>query len=311
MNLLVILTAMCTVFCLITSLLYWFNRDRYIGRRRIEGLFDEGEKQSRALRRRKKENGETAGRRGRLEKLSDELYVAGVALRAQEFITIWVAVAIVLPVLLLFLGVPSMMCIGTCIVGATAPIAYIKIKRHNRLALFDKQLLDALAVMCNSLRAGLSFQTAMQCISQEMEEPISKEFGRVYRECQMGMPLETSFNRLIQRTENSDLELICSAVLIQKQIGGNLAAVLENISGTIGERIQMRREIKTLTSSGVMSGYIVGALPVFLLVMMMFLNPSYIDMFFTTRAGNLMLAVSVVMELIGFSMVKKIVNIKM
>ena len=134
---------------------------------------------------------------------------------------------------------------------------------------------------------------------------------RVYRETQYGMPLETSLARLVTRTKNSDLDLVCSAVVIQRQIGGNLAVILDNISGTINQRIQLRGEVKTMTSAGRLSGYIVGALPVLIIVLLMFFNPNYIDMFFSTSSGRMMLVVCVVMEAIGFSIVQKIVDIKM
>ena len=104
---------------------------------------------------------------------------------------------------------------------------------------------------------------------------------------------------------------MCSAILIQRQIGGNLAQILQNISDTINQRIQMRGEVKTLTSAGRMSGYIIGALPVFIILILMFINPSYIEMFFSTQTGQIMLIVSAVLEVIGFLFVRKIVNIKM
>ena len=173
------------------------------------------------------------------------------------------------------------------------------------------QLSDALTIICNALRVGQSFQTAMKNVADEMEEPISREFMRVYRETQYGMPLETSLGRLVSRTKNPDLELMASAVIIQRQIGGNLAVILQNISDTITQRVQIRGEIHTMTSAGRMSGYIIGALPAFIILLLMFINPGYIDMFFTTPTGRIMMGISVVLEAIGFSIVNKIVNIKL
>jgi tight adherence protein B len=133
---------------------------------------------------------------------------------------------------------------------------------------------------------------------------------RVYRETQYGMPLETSLGRLVSRTKNPDLELMSSAVIIQRQIGGNLAVILQNISDTITQRVQIRGEIRTMTSAGRMSGYIIGGLPAFIILLLMFINPGYIDMFFTTETGRIMMGISVVLEMIGFFFVNKIVNIK-
>ncbi|MEA4823329.1 MAG: type II secretion system F family protein [Clostridiaceae bacterium] len=307
MEVLICVSGGCTVFALAMGLFYVLRKGNLRERERIEQLMQEKPKPKKS-RKKDIEEGKT---RKNLEKLADQLHMAGIALRAEEFFAIWFVSATLIPVLAFLAGVNVTACLGICVIGAILPIGIVKFKRAKRLAMFDRQLLDALAVMCNALRAGLSFLTAMQNIAAEMPEPISREFACVARECQMGMPMETSFNRLIERTENGDLELICSAVLIQKQVGGNLAQVLENISGTIGERVRMRGEIKTLTASGTMSGYIIGGLPLFLLLVLMFINPEYVNTFFTTTAGRLMLAVSAVMEMIGFVFVRKIVNIKM
>lgn len=246
----------------------------------------------------------------RLEQIADELYVAGVALRAEEFVTIWILLGAVIPAIALFLGAATTVCIGMVIVGAAAPISWVTIKRNKRLAILGSQLSDALTIICNALRVGQSFQSAMKNVADEMEEPISREFMRVYRETQYGMPLETSLGRLVSRTKNADLELVSNAVIIQRQIGGNLAVILQNISDTINQRIRLRGEIRTMTSAGRMSGYIIGGLPVVIILLLMFINPGYIDMFFTTETGRIMMGVSVVLELIGFFLVNKIVNIK-
>ena len=247
----------------------------------------------------------------RLEQIAEELYVAGVALRAEEFITIWILTGAVIPAIALFLRTPTTICIGLVIVGVAAPITWVTLKKNKRLAVLGTQLSDALTIICNALRVGQSFQAAMKNVADEMEEPISREFMRVYRETQYGMPLETSLGRLVSRTKNPDLELMSSAVIIQRQIGGNLAVILQNISDTITQRVQIRGEIHTMTSAGRMSGYIIGALPAFIILLLMFINPGYIDMFFATQTGRIMLGICVVLEAIGFSVVNKIVNIKL
>jgi len=261
--------------------------------------------------RRRAKKGRAREHTRRLDQIAVELYVAGVALRAEEFLMIWVLSGVCLPAIVLFLDAPISLCIGMVIVGVVAPIAWVILKRNKRLAIFGTQLPDAMTILCNALRVGQSIQTAMKNVADEMEEPISREFMRVYRETQYGVPLETSLERLVSRTKNPDLELMCAAVIIQRQIGGNLAVILQNISDTINQRIQLRGEVKAMTSAGRMSGYIIGVLPVLILVLLMFINPDYVDMFFTTRSGRIMLGVGVVMEAIGFAIVQRIVNIKM
>ena len=302
-----IITAASVIFCFAVIIIYALTKNRVRERTRVQALTSPKEENQQ----RERHNKKPQTQRKQLEKLADELYVAGIALRAEEFILIWMIAAVAIPLLCLFFGANPIVCVGVVIIGAAAPIAYVHFRRQKQLGKIDKQLIDAVAIISNSIRAGMSFQSAMQSIADEMQPPISKEFARVCRETKLGMPLETSFDHMITRTGNQDLELICNAVIIQRQIGGNLAEVLENISATIAERIRLRGEIKTMTASGTLSGYIIGALPIFMLLLLMFLNPQYINMFFTTATGRVMLVVSVIMETIGFIIVRKIVNIKM
>lgn len=308
MRLLVVIACGIAAFFLFYLFAIIQTKEKRAMEQRVHSLFDSPGVEN-ASRRGKK--GEARVRVRRLDQIAEELYVAGVALRAEEFITIWILMGAIIPAVVLFLGAPLTLCIGLVIVGASAPVAFVAIKRNKKLSLLGVQLSDALSIICNAMRAGQSFQTAMKNVADEMEEPISREFMRVYRETQYGMPLETSLQRLVSRTKNKDIDLVASAVVIQRQIGGNLAVILENISGTINQRIRLRGEVKTMTSAGRLSGYIIGALPVFIIVLLMFINPGYIDMFFTTKTGRIMMLVSVVLEAIGFAFVHKIISIKM
>jgi tight adherence protein B len=283
------------------------SQKRQMGQR-MQALFDKTEEQS-ENKRSQRRGSKTHARW--LDQIAEELYVAGVALRADEFVMIWILTGAVIPAISLFLGAPLTVCIALVLVGVAAPISWVIIKRNTRLTLLGRQLSDALGILCSALRVGQSVQTAMKNVAEEMQEPISREFMRVYRETQYGMTLEASLGAMVKRTKNPDLELMCSAILIQRQIGGNLAQILQNISDTINQRIQMRGEVKTLTSAGRMSGYIIGALPVVIILILMLINPSYIEMFFSTRTGQIMLVISAVLEAIGFLFVRKIVNIKM
>ena len=301
-------TVVIALYFIFYLIAYARTKDKRRMDERVRTLFDLGNEEN-ANRRVKKEH--TRRNPLQLDRIADELYVAGVALRAEEFVLFWVMTGGVIPAIALFLGAPLTISIALVIVCASAPIIWVTIKKNKRLAQLGLQLSDAFSIICNALRVGQSFQSAMKNVADEMEEPISREFMRVYRETQYGMPLETSLGRLVSRTKNPDLELMCSAVIIQRQVGGNLAVILSNISDTINQRIRLRGEIRTMTSAGRMSGYIIGALPVFIILLLMFINPTYINMFFETQTGRIMLIVSVVLETIGFMIVRKIVNIKM
>jgi tight adherence protein B len=178
------------------------------------------------------------------------------------------------------------------------------------MSLFDKQLIDALAIIGNCLRAGFSFNQAIESIAQEMPDPIAKEFAKTIREIRLGFPMEKALINMMERLDNNDLELIVSAVLIQRQVGGNLSEILDTIANTIKDRLKIKGEIKVLTATGRTSGMVVGMLPVFLMGVLMVINPGYVSMFFNSNIGIAMLIFAAIMETTGFLIVKKIVNVK-
>jgi tight adherence protein B len=207
-------------------------------------------------------------------------------------------------------GAQIIVIIGIFIIGAAIPPFMVKRMKAKTMANFDKQLIDAMAILGNCVRAGFTFQQGLESIAKEMPDPIAREFGRTLRELNLGMPMEESLNRLVKRTGNEDLDLLVSAIIIQRQVGGNLSEILDNICITIKERLKIKNEIKVLTATGRVSGYVVGLLPIFLMVILMVINPGYMKMFFTTPIGRLMLIVAFILEGIGFLLVKKVVDIK-
>jgi tight adherence protein B len=231
-------------------------------------------------------------------------------LKAEEFILLWVAVTLIPAGLILFFGVSPVTAVGFAAAGAVIPPLVVSMARKKRLALFEKQLGDALGIISNCLRSGFSFQQAMESISGEMAEPISKEFAKTLREMRLGVPIEQAMENIVRRMQNQDLDMLVSAVLIQRQVGGNLADIIDNISVTIRDRLKIKGDVKVLAASGRISGMVIGLLPVFLMGILMFLNPTYVLTFFQTKVGIIMLCVAGVMEFTGFFMVTKIVDIK-
>ncbi|MDD2215664.1 MAG: type II secretion system F family protein [Eubacteriales bacterium] len=244
------------------------------------------------------------------DRLEDQLYLAGIALRAEEYLAIWVLAITAIPSLLLLFHRSLIVCLGFAILGLFIPPLILTIYTKKRRSLFHSQLADALTVMCNSLQTGFSLQASLKSIADEMPDPIGKEFSGMVGEIQLGMPLEESLARMVRRTECEDLELLAATISIQRQTGGNLSEIMDTISHTIKERIGIANEIKLLTTTGRTSGYVIGLLPVFILAILMILNPDYVSLFFETRMGKIMLAVAGGMELVGFLAVKKVVAIK-
>ena len=186
---------------------------------------------------------------------------------------------------------------------------YVLLKIDRREAAFTNQLGDCLMMVANAMRAGFSFLQAMDLIAKEMEPPISDEFKHVMRDISLGASVERALNDMDRRVGSSDFSLVVTAVLIQQQVGGDLAHILDTISDTIQDRIRMRREVRTLTAQGRMSGWVLAILPFGLGAMISAMNPSYMEPLFTEKIGQIAIGMAIVMVLIGFFVIQRIVDI--
>ena len=164
---------------------------------------------------------------------------------------------------------------------------------------------------CSSLRAGLSFTQAMEAISKDMPDPIASEFATVLDEMAMGMPMDEALERLNTRIKSKYLPLMVSSVLIQRQTGGNLSSILEGIADSIKEKMKLKQELKSLTSSGRTTATMVGSMPVVLCILFFLVNREFIMPLFTTSTGHIFLGVAAGLEVLCFIVVKKIITIKM
>lgn len=178
-----------------------------------------------------------------------------------------------------------------------------------RKAAFTEQLSDCLTTVANALRAGYSFQQAVDVVAKEMEPPISEEFAHVANDVFMGINLDEALEQMAKRVESSDFDLVVTAVLIQREIGGNLAQVLDSISDTIIERIRMKREISALTAQGRLSAFVLLLLPFFVGAFMYVFNHDQFILLLEEPSGQIALGVSLIMEVIGIFVIKKIIDI--
>ncbi len=187
------------------------------------------------------------------------------------------------------------------IAGAFAPGMYVSSQQKKRLQKFNDQLSDMLNLMVNGLRAGYSTMQAMEAISKELPPPISDEFKRVVQEMQIGIPMETALQNLLRRIPSEDLDFMITAVNVQREVGGNLAEILDNISFTIRERVRIKGEVRVLTSQVRASGSVLSLIPFGLTIILWFLNPEYL--LSVTQGGPLCTAaiICVVLGLIGSS----------
>jgi len=191
------------------------------------------------------------------------------------------------------------------------PKYIISKRKKDRMKLFDSQLNEGISIISNSLKAGYSFLQAVAVVSEETSDPFSKEFKKLLKEMSLGIPEEDSLKNLQNRMDSEDLKLIINAILIQKDIGGNLSEILDNIAETIMERQKMKNELKTLTAQGRLSGMILMLMPIFLGLTIFLFNREYMILLFTTSTGLIMVAFAVINQLFGLMMIRKIINIEM
>ena len=196
--------------------------------------------------------------------------------------------------------------------GFFAPRIYVSRKVSKRLHAFESQLPDTLGLWVNALRSGYSVMQSMEAIAKDAPEPTKTEFFRVVQEVQLGIDMSDALAHLLERVESEDLDLVITAVNIQREVGGNLAEILEVISGTIRERIKLKGEIRVLTSQGRATGYLISMLPIGLTLLLQAIQPGYIGPMLTNRmCGWPMLACGLALIGVGTAVIQKIVNIEL
>jgi tight adherence protein B len=190
------------------------------------------------------------------------------------------------------------------------PLLWVLNKRRVRLKTFAAQLPDALELVARALRAGHSLGAGMHVVAEEMPSPIADEFGRVYEEQNLGIPVEESLRNICERVPNLDLRFFVTSVGIQRQTGGDLAEILDKIGYVIRERYRILGQVKALTAEGRLSGVVLIALPPVLFLVMLHIKPDYVQLLWTEPLGIKMSVFGLVMQIVGAIVIKKIVDIK-
>lgn len=195
-------------------------------------------------------------------------------------------------------------------VGLFAPRVYVSRATSQRLNKFEQQLPDTLGLWVNALRSGYSVMQSMEAISRDAAEPTQTEFRRVVQEVSLGINMDSALQHMLTRVESEDLDLVVTAVNIQREVGGNLAEILDVISHTIRERIKLKGEINVLTAQGRYTGYLISFLPIALALMLYAINPDYMGNLFDNRmCGWPLIGIALSMIGIGSAVVQKIVQI--
>lgn len=244
------------------------------------------------------------------EKTEIQLVQAHLPLKPEEFIAINIMVFLVAAAVFLVFTESLAASVALASLAAFIPFIYVNSRKKSITQKIDQQLPDTLALISNTLKSGYSFLQAVDAAARELPPPISLEFQQILKEINLGVNTEKALETLSKRVQSKDLELIIMAVLIQRQIGGNLSEILDNISETIRSRIKIKGEIRILTAQGRVSGLIIALMPVALGVILYFINPSYISVLFEEPLGWAMLSLAVLMQGMGIYLIRRIIRIE-
>ena len=239
-----------------------------------------------------------------------QLERAGLALNVREYFILRVTVALILTAVgMLFLPIPQLG-LAFAPLGYAAVGFWLKMRIGRRTRKLEAQLVELLQTLASGLRAGFGLVQAMETAQEQIPAPLGLELRRTLRDTAMGSSIEKALLALNDRVGSPDFDIVLTAVLIQRSVGGNLAEILDNVAHTMRERERIRGEIRTLTSQQRMTGYVIGGIPVGLAIAFFFISPDFVKLLFTDPLGNMMLGAAVVMEGMGFFVISRIVNIE-
>jgi tight adherence protein B len=196
------------------------------------------------------------------------------------------------------------------IVGFALPFVFLNMKRGKRVRAFEEGFPEALDLIARALKAGHAFVTGLKMVADEMPEPIGPEFRKTFDEQNFGLPLKDALENLTMRVPGLDVRFFATAVLIQRETGGNLSEILENLAHVVRERFKILRQVRVYTAHGRMTAYVLLALPAVLCVALAFINPDHMNLLFRERMGQMLLMAAVVMQAIGYFWIRQVIKIE-
>jgi tight adherence protein B len=196
------------------------------------------------------------------------------------------------------------------VVGFMGPFFVLRVKRTRRFRKFEEAFPEALDLMARALKAGHAFATGLKMVADEMEDPVGPEFRKTFDEQNFGLPLKDALANLTTRVPSLDVRFFATAVMIQRETGGNLAEILENLAHVVRERFKILRQVRVYTAHGRLTGYVLLGLPVFLAIALSFIVPEHMQLLFRERIGHIMLGATVVMQTVGYFWIRQVVKIE-
>ena len=200
--------------------------------------------------------------------------------------------------------------LAAAVVGATLPVLFLMYCRSRRLKAFEELFPEALDLLSRALRAGHAFQTALGMVADEVKAPVGPEFKKTFEQQNYGLPLRDALDQMTERVPSLDVRFFVTAVLIQRETGGNLSEILDNLGHVVRERFKIRRQIRVHTAHGRFTAGVLLSLPPLLGVVLMMINPDHMNLLFHEKVGQQVLMVALVMQVIGFFWIRKVIRIE-
>jgi tight adherence protein B len=243
-------------------------------------------------------------------KLNFIIQQAGMEMPVGRLLAIMILIYTAVSTIGVLLQLNIVLVLLVALIIAAIPVLVVVIKRRRRFSLFEEQFPDAIDLLARAVRAGHAFTTGFELIGKEMPEPVAGEFRKTYEQQNLGLPLKDAFQNLLLRVPLPDVHVFVTALNIQRESGGNLAEILDNLSKIIRERFKLKKQVKVYTAQGRMSLYVLTAVAPALGVVFFFMNPDYISLLFTTSRGLKMLLTGIILQILGFITISRIVRPK-
>lgn len=234
---------------------------------------------------------------------------SGLPFKIEEYLRMCLLIALVIGFIGFLISRAIMPSLLLGIVSVFFPGLWVRMEKNRRITHMENQLMHAVTLMASSLRSGHSFMQALELISHETPAPLGNEFRRAMRDIRMGARLEEALGSFAERMDSREIEMMVTGILVQREVGGNLAEILDIIADTIDKRVKMKAKVHSLTAQGRLSGWIVTLLPVALILLIYVPNPDYGQVMMSEPLGRIMMEIGIAMLILGAMLIKKVVNV--
>jgi tight adherence protein B len=249
-------------------------------------------------------------RSARVSELQDMLAQGGLDLRAGNFLAISALSGVLLGFAAFVLSSRAEVGWVAVLIGTVLPYAYASVRRNRRFEKFEELFPEAIDTLARAVRAGHAFTTALELITNEVSEPIAGEFRQLFEEQKFGMPVRDALMNLTTRVPLVDVKFFVTAVMLQRETGGNLAEILDNLSYVIRERFKIQRQVRVYTAQGRLTMALLMGMPPIIVALMLMLNPGFIHPLFADPIGHVLLVAGITLQTVGYFVIRKIIRIQ-